>query len=284
MAKSINQLMPLLTQTEAHKIINSLGKIKVTLDLGKSISEVNVKEKTVEILYNGQDNELSLKSLEKIKKNRIYYVENNQIHLMAFFSDETNYYYQLIPSNDWPTFHISSTPMHRYRRMSPAQQLNNKMKILKPEGRILDTCCGLGYSAIAAAKKAKKVITFEIDNNSLKMCKYNPFSQDLFKFTNLKIIEQDVFKGIKQFSNNYFDRISHDPPKHQYAPLLYSRDFYKEMFRVLKPEGVMFHYLYPICTPHGKQFFENTKTRLEEVGFIVSDYDEDSSGVICKKV
>lgn len=283
MQKYENQLLPLLTKHEAEKIKESLGKTKITLDLGKSLTEVDVKESSVIIDYNDQVNELTLKALDKIKSNKIYYLENNQIHLLAFFSEITNYYYQLVPSNDWPTFLISSTPMHRYTKMSPAQQVANKMKLIKPQGMVLETCCGLGYAAIAEARKAKKVITFEIDKNSLRMCELNPFSQDLFKLTNIKIIQQDVVKGIKQFQDCFFDRIHHDPPKHKYAPLLYSREFYKDMYRVLKDDGIMFHYLYPIHTPHGKQFHDNTKLRLEEAGFIVDKFNEDACGVVCKK-
>jgi len=77
---------------------------------------------------------------------------------ISFFSEETNRFYKLIPTSDWPTITISSVPMHRLS--SPKNDTENKINLLKPFGYVLDTCMGPGYTAILSARRAKKVITF----------------------------------------------------------------------------------------------------------------------------
>lgn len=57
--------------------------------------------------------------------------------------------------------------------------------------RLLDTCTGLGYTAIAAAKckGVTGVVTVELDEVSLRMCARNPWSREMFvndKITSLQ--------------------------------------------------------------------------------------------------
>lgn len=49
--------------------------------------------------------------------------------------------------------------------------------------RVLDTCTGLAYTAIAAARcpGVSEVVTIELDDVSLRMCARNPWSRDLFE-------------------------------------------------------------------------------------------------------
>lgn len=49
--------------------------------------------------------------------------------------------------------------------------------------RVLDTCTGLGYTAIAAArcKGVSGVVTVELDEVSLRMCARNPWSREMFE-------------------------------------------------------------------------------------------------------
>jgi predicted methyltransferase len=55
-------------------------------------------------------------------------------------------------------------------------------------------------------------------------------------------VEEDILEGIKQFSDNFFDEIIHDPPTFKYSPDIYSKQFYEELFRVLKKGGKLYHY------------------------------------------
>ncbi|CAN0122281.1 unnamed protein product, partial [Phaeothamnion confervicola] len=52
----------------------------------------------------------------------------------------------------------------------------------RANGAILDTCTGLGYTAIAAAAcpGVTRVVTVELDEVSLEMCRRNPWSAALF--------------------------------------------------------------------------------------------------------
>ncbi len=203
---------------------------------------------------------------------------------IAIFSNETNYYYKFVNTKDWPTIKISGTPMHRYTKLSPKEDTISKINEIKPvKGKVLDTCCGLGYTAIMAAKDAEVVYTFEWDDNMIYMCEQNPFSKELFKAKNIKLVREDVADGIKKFQNDFFDRIVHDPPTFKMSPELYSSRFYAELYRVLKRGGKLYHYLPAPQKTKGKNFYINAVKRLKEAGFKNVEYHPESSGAVAVK-
>ena len=163
---------------------------------------------------------------------------------VQFFSSETNRFYQLFPTKTAPTLKISGVPMHRHTHVDPLTDTTLKIKALRPHGLVLDTCTGLGYTAIYSAKepKVEKVITVEKDENVLKIAGMNEFSKDLFGNPKIEIIQGDVFEKIKEFPARYFDCILHDPPTFIMATELYSLGFYRELYRVLKPKSRIWHY------------------------------------------
>ena len=79
-----------------------------------------------------------------------------------------------------------------------------------------------------------------------------------------------------------FDFIIHDPPTLSFASELYSGDFYKQMFRVLKKSGKIYHYT---GTPGSKNrnvnLAGNVSKRLKKVGF--RDIEKVHYGVRAKK-
>ncbi|CAM9520244.1 unnamed protein product [Discosporangium mesarthrocarpum] len=90
-----------------------------------------------------------------------------------------------------PTMVLGGFTMHRIsggdqkKVMNPAKDTKNKVEAAKinwTQGRVLDTCTGLGYTAIAAARErgVTGVVTVELDPVSLEMCRHNPWSRDLF--------------------------------------------------------------------------------------------------------
>jgi uncharacterized protein len=228
---------------ELLKAYNSNKKnIDIALDLGKT--KINVEIKGNEFIFPDK-NSLSLDKIKKIlkKDTMCFFIENNDIIQIAIFSEETNNYYKLVPAKDWPTIEISGIRMHVTKSMSPKQDTEKKISFVLPcIGKVLDTCTGLGYTAISAGRTAEEVHTFERDSNVIELEKANPWSQELFE--NEKIIRhhEDVFLGVKKLNSNYFDRIIHDPPRQALSNLLYSQDFYNELFRVLKKGGKLFHY------------------------------------------
>lgn len=206
---------------------------------------------------------------------------------IQFFSHKTRKFYQLVPTRTIPTLKISGVPMHRHIRIDPLQDTLLKIKAVKPYGVVLDTCTGLGYTAIYAAKlpEVKKVITIEKDENVLKIAKLNEASKELFTNQKIKIFHADVTKKIKSFPNDFFDCIIHDPPTFVLAPELYCLNFYQQLYRVLKKNAKIWHY----CPDPGKMKGKSKlKSRiiknLKSAGFKNVRYDEKSSGIIAKRV
>lgn len=100
---------------------------------------------------------------------------------MQFFSNETNKFYKLVPTKDAPTLEISGIRMHVTKYMTPIQDTKKKIESVSPiKGIVLDTCMGLGYTAILASKRTDFVITCEKDGNVIEIAKFNPWSKELF--------------------------------------------------------------------------------------------------------
>lgn len=273
--------MIILTKKESEKILSSKESlVKISLDLGVSQEEVTKDDKIVNI----RNNKIQLDSLLKLEDDSCYSVENNKLKKIGFFSEETNLYYKLVPSIDFPTFTISSTPMHRHTNISPKKDTLLKIKEVSPiRGRVLDTCLGLGYTAIFSSKKAYEVHTFERDNAVIELTKVNPYSMGLYENKNIILHNEDVCFGIKNFKNEYFDEIIHDPPTFKLNPALYHPDFYKELYRVLKHRGVLYHYAPNPDKMKGRQFYNLIIKGLRNAGFCNIKYKETSSGVRAEK-
>ncbi|MCK4912837.1 MAG: SAM-dependent methyltransferase [Candidatus Omnitrophica bacterium] len=240
--------------------------------------EVEVIREEDKAIFNG----LTILDLkEKIKDNFCYLLDDQGVRKITFFSEETNKFYKLVPTSDWPTIAISSVPMHRLS--SPKKDTENKINLLKPFGHVLDTCMGPGYTAILAAKKAKKVITFEKDDNIYGLAKINPLSQELFSAENIEICMSDVNLGIKELEDDCFDCIIHDPPTFKLAGELFSQDFYGQLIRVLKSNRKMFHYTPLYKVKQGVDFPAQIEKRLKKAGFNGIKYSQKAVGFLCQK-
>ena len=226
------------------------------------------------------EGEINLDLEEKLKDKFCYLVDAQGVRKIAFFSDDTNKFYKLVPTSDWPTIAISSVPMHRQR--SPKEDVQNKINFLNPQGYVLDTCMGLGYTAILSAQKAKKVITFEKDENVRILARLNPLSQRLFLAENIETRKGDIALGIKEFGDNYFDCIVHDPPTFRMAGELFSQDFYLQLKRVLKFKGRLFHYTPLYKIKQGCDFPGQVEKRLKKAGFREIKYSFKACGFLCQ--
>ncbi len=201
----------------------------------------------------------------------------------GFYSGETGKFYKLRETKDWPTLEISGIHMHRMGRVSPKEDTQNKVNCLSPKGRVLDTCMGLGYTAImmASMEVVKEVITVEKDRNVVEIAKQNPFSAGLWKNPKIRIVEGDVFSEIGKLGK--FDAILHDPPRLALAGELYSLEFYRKLFSALKPGGRMFHYTGSPGVKRGKNIPAGVKKRLVKAGFrIVKDCPE-ALGILAER-
>ena len=259
----------------AHKDNESFS---IEVDFGQRIAPV--KREGHWIIIDGRYR-ISLKT--RVKQGFAYLLKESTLVPIAFFSDDTNRFYKLLPTQDWPTVTIGSVPMHKISGISPKQDTYNKVSLIKPYGLVLDTCMGMGYTAILAAASSKMVYTFEADENVYFIAELNPFSQRLFESKNIKITKGDVSMGIKEFGDNLFDCIIHDPPTFKISPVLYSLGFYKEVHRVLKQRGRFFHYTPFYGVKRGVDFPSKIKTKLKESGFKIVKFEPSKGGVICRK-
>lgn len=218
-----------------------------------------------------------------IEGENLYLVKGKNKFKPALFTD---HYYSLKLFNGVPILEIDGVRMHLVRDFSTpleySEEIVKKLKIRK-EDLVLDCCGGLGYTAIAASKFAKKVISCEIKKEILELASYSPFSEEYFKNKNIEIRNVDVSLEIKKFEDEKFDKIIHDPPSFSHAPELYSSPFYKELFRVLKKSGVLFHYVGSVGKGRGRKIEKEVENRLEAIGFSNFRYVEQLQGIFAKK-
>ena len=265
-----------INKQTADAIATAKKEVMVSLHLGQTRTMVTIHKHIVDI--NGQKIPQDL--FKNLKEHFLYALEDNQVKRIAFFAEDTQIYYKLVPTNDWPTFTLSSTPMHRSTHISPKEDTKRKIKLISPvAGNVLDTCCGSGYTAIMAAKYADDVHTFEKDDHVLRLAEYNPYSQEVFTNKKIHLHEQDITEGITQFKNSSFDRIIHDPPTFKRAPELYHPLFYEELYRVMRPNAILYHYAPLPDKTKGKQFYLSILKKLKKVGFKNVQYYEQASGI-----
>ncbi|MCX6706837.1 MAG: methyltransferase [Candidatus Woesearchaeota archaeon] len=277
-------MIPILTKKTADKILKAKagkGAIEVTvsLDLGLSSSKVIVEGESVII----DRIKIALSDIKRIKEDFCYYLNDGKLEKVAFFSPESNLYYKLSATKDWPTIKLSSVPMHRHIKISPKEDTETKIKEIMPvKGTVLDTCCGLGYTAIMASNQpdAVKVDVFERDDYVLHIAGLNPYSQALFSSKKIELHKEDVSKGIKKFKDESFDKIIHDPPTFRISPDLYYPAFYKQLYRVMKKGGILYHYAPNPGKTKGNEFYKLIiRTLMESTKFKDIEYHEASSGI-----
>ncbi len=162
---------------------------------------------------------------------------------------------------------IDGVHMHRFHNASPQQNasLMVDQANVKRGDEVLDICTGLGYTALAAAKRGAIVTTIEQSPTVLELItKHNP---EILKYKNLKIIQDDAFQAVAQLPDASFNAIIHDPPRFSMAGELYSQAFYNELFRLLVARGKLFHYTGKPGLKSGKNMIGGIKKRLMSAGF-----------------
>ena len=192
-----------------------------------------------------------------------------------------------------PTMILGNFAMHRLVNVNPFDDTKHKIDAVSKsffQGcQVLDTCCGLGYTAIEAAGRVGvggKVTTIEYDEASLEMCAYNPWSANLFSGDlPLEILQGDSCKLVKTIASSSINIIIHDPPARALCRSdLYGLEFYKELRRILASGGVMFHYIgNPESKESGRLYAGITK-RLLDAGFRNVHPFPRAFGLVCSGV
>jgi uncharacterized protein len=253
-----------------------------SLDLGLTTREVTLTPDRLIL----PDQVLSWSEIETIAQHdtACFVVEDDRAKQIRGFSELTGRAYGLMPTESAPTMLLSGLPMHRIKNTNPYQDTLAKIKAIAPlYGRVLDTCTGLGYTAIEAAKTAEQVITIELDPTAQEMARFNPWSRSLFD--NPKIDQRlgDAFDEIQNFADGTFSCIIHDPPMLTLAGDLYSGDFYAECYRVLRRSGRLFHYIGDPDSKSGARTTKGVTRRLQEAGFTRVTPKPQAFGVVAFK-
>ena len=259
------------------------GSVVVSLDLGLTTAEVAVEPAGAR-LPDGQV--LAWRYVEKIRSSErgCFLIQDEAPLKIQVFSEAANRLYSLMPTEGAPTMLVSGIPMHRVKGIDPYRDTLQKIKAIAPVvGRVLDTATGLGYTAIEAARSAEHVVTIEIEPAALEVARLNPWSQPLFGNLRITQIVGDTVEEIEGFEDGTFTRIIHDPPAFNLAGDLYSGAFYRQLFRVLRRGGRMFHYIGDLESKSGRTVVRGAVRRLQEAGFSRVVHRPKAFGVVAHK-
>jgi predicted methyltransferase len=213
---------------------------------------------------------VSWETLKKISKNEnnCFIIEAGTANKIQEYSQAFGRVYTLYPTKTAPTMLISGIPMHRIKGTDPWKDTSAKIEAFgRVGGSVLDTATGLGYTAIWATESASNVTTIELDPTAQDIARFNPWSQELFNNPEVTQLLGDTSEVIKEFKDRTFDGILHDPPMFSLAGALYSSVFYQQTYRVLKPNGRLFHYIGNPKSKSGGRTTKGVVKRLEQVGF-----------------
>jgi predicted methyltransferase len=263
--------MVVLSHYQAKKAMdaqhNANGLVTISLDLGLSTTEIIMVDQGLQlpdgiILEWGAVEEIGGSS------SGCFIIDDGTPRAIQFYSEETDRVYSLYPTSGAPTMLLSGIPMHRIKDTDPHQDTLEKIRAIKPVvGQVLDTATGLGYTAIEAARTAEHVTTIELDPAALKVCKLNPWSQELFDNPKITQVIGDSFEVVAVMEAGSFTRVIHDPPAFSLAGDLYSSEFYRELYRVMRHRSQLFHYVGDPESKSGRSITAGVIHRLEQVGF-----------------
>lgn len=258
-------------------------EIRTTIDLGKSQSRVTL---TPEGIAHEKSLLATWDELIEIAEKRqgcwAVYDDGSKPWRVSALSKNTQIPASLCPplggKTGAPTMVLGGFTMHRIAGdgMNPtvdtAAKISAVSSALFPGASVLDTCCGLGYTAIGAAEKVGgngRVVSIELDEASLEMCAYNPWSSGLFDGKlPIEVMQGDSCEICKSLPDGVFNAIIHDPPARALCRKgLYSLDFYKSLRRLLKPSGTLFHYIGRFDSKESGSLYRGITERLHSAGF-----------------
>lgn len=252
-------------------------------DLGRTTVTVALAEEGV--IFPGGER-LDWLSIEKICKSEVncYLVEDNAIRPVQIFSEYTNRMCSLLPTKGAPSMLIAGFVMHRIKDTDPMQDTRSKIAAIAPiSGRVLDTATGLGYTAIEAARSAEEVVTIELDPGAQAMARLNPWSRELFDNPKITRIMGDSYEVVQEFADESFARIIHDPPTFSLAGDLYAGAFYRQLYRILRRGGRLYHYIGDPDSKASGGVTRGALRRLQEAGFTRVTRKAEAYGVVAYK-
>ena len=239
---------------------------RVSLDLGRSQTNVSL---TAEHWQHGA---VAYPWPEKIRDRTVYFFDGESFEPLSRFGQYG--LIKLVPT-DWgvPTFEIDGIKMLPSARVSPLEDARTKVALVQPAGKVvLDTCGGMGYFAQSCLEAGvARILSTERNADVLWLRTHNPWSPDpdsAFAGGRLQLTHGDVTDAIVQVPDASVDAVLHDPPRFGIAGELYSLDFYRQLARVIKKGGRLFHYTgAPNKLTSGRDVPAEVVKRLEQAGF-----------------
>lgn len=254
-----------------------------SLDLGRSTLTVTLSEQGV-IFPDGTLLRWQDAATIAATPNVCFALRDGAWEPIRIFSATTGWVRSLYPTAGAPTTLVAGFAMHRIKAIDPWEDTRRKVRALGPVvGRVLDTATGLGYTAILAARSAQEVVTVERDPAAIELARLNPWSRELFDQARIRLIIGDVSEVIQEFADASFSRVIHDPPAFALAGELYSGAFYRQLYRVLKTGGRLFHYLGDLESAATRTLLPGVQRRLREAGFTRIVRRPEAFGLLCFK-
>lgn len=276
-----------LTSARASEILRAARtkakekRVTVSLDLNRTRAVVRIRGQKA-VLPDGI--ELSLNDLRSLSRRsaRVFVVQGRELIPVE---RRGNYYYKLMATDSAPTLEISGVKMHRTQGCCPYAQAEAIVRtVVGPGDRVLDTCGGLGYTAIWAARLgAERVVSVEHDMDVLEMARLNPWSEEYFFDSRIDVLAEDVTEFLTGEPAGSFDAAVHDPPHISRAGELYGKQFYFEISRVLRATGKLYHYVGEPYSRRGqKDIHRGVAERLSAAG-LEPTYVKELAGFVCSK-
>ncbi len=269
----------------AKQVLDAMGRgaarVTISVDLNRTQRSFPVEK---DELILDETTRLGRESLRHMaaKSQRVFSLKGKRLKVLE---TRNGGYCKLVPTDQAPLLEISGVKMHISKGISPFDSaFRMAAQVVRKGGRILDTCSGLGYAATAARSLgAREVVTVEKNSTVIALRAENPWSEGLLA-PEILTVQGDINSYILQLQTASFDGIIHDPPRFSLAGELYGEAFYRQLHRVLKRRGRLFHYTgNPGLARRGHGFADDAVRRLKFVGFRDVTRFADLMGVVARK-
>lgn len=253
----------------ARQVLDALARGAASVDISVDLNRTNATFALAgDALLLDADERLTGEELRLIarKEKRIFILENGELEALEV---RDGGYYKLVPTDQAPLLEISGVKMHIAKGINPFESAGKMAaQVVKAGDRVLDTCSGLGYAASAALRLgAREVVSVELSAPVIELRRRNPWSREVFHGA-VTLVQADIGEYISGLAAESFEAIIHDPPRFSLAGELYGERFYRELYRVLKRRGALFHYTgNPYKVKRGDGFMEQAAKRLGAAGF-----------------